>query len=156
MLLFKIFLFVFSLSSLVVPPKIPPCLLHIFDNRTWSVIFIAHLYVYTGSVHCTDAYLHVYTQMERAFLLFKKNGIIKHSVLNLVLLHNSHGTLPKSVNTALSHPFWWLWCGWTRIYLTIPLSDIYLSSTFLSLWTMLTQILMSLQFSKDFFFKEQF
>lgn len=62
MLLFKYFLFVFILSSLVVPPKISPCLLRIFDNRTWSVIFIAHLYVHTGSVHrrCLSACMYTY------------------------------------------------------------------------------------------------
>lgn len=56
MLLFKIFLFVFCLSSRLVPPETLSCHLHISDNRKWSVVFIAHLFMYTGHIHCTDAY----------------------------------------------------------------------------------------------------
>lgn len=73
MLLFKIFLFVFFLSYSLV--KLPPCLLHRCDNRMWPLFFIAHMKLYTAIVHCTCAYLCLYTLMQRVFLHYLKNGL---------------------------------------------------------------------------------
>ena len=53
---FQNFSVCFLLSSRLVPPETLSCHLHISDNRKWSVVFIAHLFMYTGHIHCTDAY----------------------------------------------------------------------------------------------------
>ena len=114
MLLFRNSLFVFCLSDLLVPPssRFPPAQMWQQDY-TCAMIFIAHVELPIGIVHCTHICLPVCTLMQRAFLHCFKNGIIKYALFWIwsLWLHNCSYTckvIKYSSNSSFSMVVVWM------------------------------------------------